>query len=108
MIVDEPFSDLTLVNLVLAGLLLLGALADLVFYSLLRDKRIDGTGSLRVLAVIVLATVGILSVLGSILPNSADEPLRWILGILRGGGILLVWTLAISDLTRYMNERVGG
>lgn len=107
MIVPEDITPLTYINLTLAGLLVLGALADLVLYALLRVKNANGEGGLRVVAVFLLTLVGLLSVIGSVTPNDVDAVLRPTLGVIRGAALLLVWTLVVYDLSRYMNERIG-
>lgn len=106
MVVPEEVGALTYINLILAGLLLFGAIIDLVLYALLRVKNANGEMGLRVVAVFLLSTVGLLSVVGSITGEDIDAILRPILGISRGAGVMLVWTLVVYDLSRYMNERV--
>jgi hypothetical protein len=108
MVLTDDFGAYSVINLILAGILFLGALADLAIYALLKVKNQNGEGALRRLAVAVLATIGLLSILGSILPDRtiADSLTRLALGTLRGAGIVLVWMLLIYDLNRYMNERV--
>jgi len=104
-IIPEAFGPLTVVSLVFAILLIVGAVADLILWLLIDGWLPDNHGGLRRLAVLLMALIGFFSVLGAISTEEPKELLRILLGTLRGAALLVVWTLVIYDLVRYFEYK---
>lgn len=105
MIIPEAFGPLTIVSLVFAILLIVGAASDLALWFLIDGHLPDLHGGLRRAAILMLSLVGLLSVIGSVSTDDLQETLRVLLGTARGAATLIVWTLVVYDLVRYFEYK---
>lgn len=103
MIIPEAFGALTVISLVFAVLMIAGAVVGITLWFLIDGRLPEHHGGLRRMAVLLLALIGFFSVLGSVSTEESKEVLRIILGLLRGAGLLVVWTLVVYDLVRYFD-----
>lgn len=105
MIIPDGFGPLTVVSLVFAVLLVAGAACDVVLWALIGNKGPDRHGGVRRVAILLLTLIGLLSVIGSVGDEELKNMLRYVLGVLRGAALLVVWTLVIYDLVRYFDVK---